>query len=101
MLELYVGLKRVLLILGKIIKHTIDCLGLVNGICCPHYDEEPERIPYVKKILESKEISNCYAIEGYAALHLVDDVPKYNVSFGKTVRHVTTCSLSNDTIRSR
>jgi len=76
---------------------TIDCLGLVNGICCPHYDEEPERIPYVKKILESKEISNCYAIEGYAALHLVDDVPKYNVSF----KNSTSChnvSLSNDTI---
>ena len=77
---------------------TIDCLGLVNGICCPHYDEEPERIPYVKKILESKEISNCYAIEGYAALHLVDDVPKYNVSF----KNSTSChnvSLSNDTIQ--
>ena len=76
---------------------TIDCLGLVNGICCPHYDEEPERIPYVKKIIESKEISNCYAIEGYAALHLVDDVPKYNVSF----KNSTSChnvSLSNDTI---
>ena len=77
---------------------TIDCLGLVNGICCPHYDEEPERIPYVKKILESKEILNCYAIEGYAALHLVDDVPKYNVSF----KNSTSChnvSLSNDTIQ--
>jgi len=77
---------------------TIDCLGLVNGICCPHYDEEPERIPYVKKILESKEISNCFAIEGYAALHLVDDVPKYNVSF----KNDTSChnvSLVNDTIQ--
>ena len=77
---------------------TIDCLGLVNGICCPHYDEEPERIPYVKKILESNEISSCYAIEGYAALHLVDDVPKYNVSF----KDSTSChnvSLRNDKIQ--
>ena len=73
-------------------------MGLVNGICCPHYDEEPERIPYVKKIIESKEISNCYVIEGYAALHLVDDVPKYNVSF----KNSTSChnvSMSNDTIQ--
>ena len=30
----------------------IDCLGFVEGVCCPHYDEEPNRIPYVKKILE-------------------------------------------------
>tara|TARA_B100000768_G_scaffold181935_1_gene207537 strand:+ start:879 stop:1577 length:699 start_codon:yes stop_codon:yes gene_type:complete len=77
---------------------TIDCLALVNGICCPHYDEEPERIPYVKKILESNEISSCYAIEGYAALHLVDDMPKYNVSF----KDSTSChnvSLSNDKIQ--
>jgi aminopeptidase N len=62
---------------------TIDCLGFVEGICCPHYDEEPERIPYVKKILVANEIAECYAIEGYAALHLIDDKPKYNVSFKK------------------
>ena len=31
----------------------IDCLGFVKGVCCPHYDEEPNRIPYVKKYLNS------------------------------------------------
>jgi len=62
---------------------TIDCLGFVEGICCPHYDEEPERIPYVKKILEANEIRECFGIEGYAALHLIDDKPRYNVSFKK------------------
>ena len=25
----------------------IPCLGFVKGVCCPHYDEEPERIPFV------------------------------------------------------
>ena len=69
---------------------TIDCLGFVEGICCPHYDEEPERIPYVKKILEANEIAECYAIEGYAALHLIDDKPRYNISFkkGTSCHHV-------------
>jgi len=62
---------------------TLDCLGFVKGICCPHYDEEPERIPYVKKILINNKIKECYAIEGYTALHMIDDVPKYNVSFKK------------------
>ena len=61
---------------------TIDCLGFVEGICCPHYDEEPERIPYVKDILTNKKIDSCLAIEGYTALHLIDDVPAYSVSFG-------------------
>ena len=60
---------------------TLDCLGFVKGICCPHYDEEPERIPYVKKSLLGEDFKSCLAIEGYAALHLVDDIPKYSVSF--------------------
>ena len=68
---------------------TIDCLNFVDGVCCPHYDEEPERIPYVKEILVNKEINSCYAIEGYAALHLIDDKPKYNVSF----KEDTSCHL--------
>ena len=25
----------------------IDCLGIVEGIACPHFDEEKEREPYV------------------------------------------------------
>ena len=61
---------------------TIDCLGFVEGICCPHYDEEPERIPYVKDILNNQKIDSCLAIEGYTALHLIDDMPAYSVSFG-------------------
>ena len=76
---------------------TIDCLNFVDGVCCPHYDEEPERIPYVKEILVNKEINSCYAIEGYAALHLVDDKPKYNVSFKEdTSCHLVTLKDSID-----
>jgi len=60
----------------------LPCMSFVKGICCPHYDEEPERIPYVKKILKNKEIDSCYAIEGFCAMHLVNDKPKYSVNFG-------------------
>jgi len=59
----------------------IPCLGFVEGICCPHYDEEPERIPYVKEMLLGKNIDDCIAIEGYCALHLIDDEPRFSVSF--------------------
>ncbi len=59
----------------------IPCLGFVQGICCPHYDEEPERIPFVNQILNDELISECIAIEGFCALHLVNGVPKYSVSF--------------------
>ena len=61
---------------------VLPCLGFVNGNCCPHYDEEPERIPYVKEILEKNIIDKCYVIEGFCALHMIDDLPKFIVSFG-------------------
>lgn len=73
-------------------QETINCLGFVKGICCPHYDEEPERIPYVRDILTNKKIDSCIAIEGYTALHLINDVPAFSVSFGdeKTNCHQVT-----------
>ena len=60
----------------------LPCLSFVKGVCCPHYDEEPERIPYVKEILQEKKINKCIAIEGFCALHLINDEPKYSINFG-------------------
>ena len=59
----------------------MDCLGFVNGTCCPHYDEEPNRRPFVSRALKNKSIDSCISIEGFNALHLVDDSPKYSVAF--------------------
>ena len=59
----------------------IPCLGFVKGICCPHYDEEPERVPFVKEILETNKIDECIAIDGYCALHLINDLPKFSICF--------------------
>ena len=75
----------------------MPCLGFVDGVCCPHYDEEPERIPYVKEILINKQIDECIAIEGFCALHLIDDTPKYSVSFG-TDTNVHLVSLGDEEI---
>ena len=60
----------------------LPCLDFVKGICCPHYDEEPERAPFVNQILNDDLILECIAIEGFCALHLVNDLPRYSVSFG-------------------
>ena len=59
----------------------LDCLGFVEGVCCPHYDEEPNRRPYVAKVLKSKLIDSCISIEGFNALHLIDGKPTYSVAF--------------------
>ena len=59
----------------------IECLNFIDGTCCPHYDEEPDRKPYVKSIIRDNNIKNCTAIEGGSALHIIDGNPYKNISF--------------------
>ncbi len=61
----------------------LSCLDFIPGTCCPHYDEEPTRIPYVHRILRDKKIPNCISIEGGSALHFIDGKPYKNISFKK------------------
>ena len=62
----------------------LPCLDFIKGTCCPHYDEEPARIPYVENVLKENQISNCFSIEGGTALHFVNGIPFKNVSFYKS-----------------
>ncbi len=59
----------------------MDCLGFIDGNCCPHYDEEEERRPEVHKFLKNGKLEQCYAIEGGCALHCVDGEIQNAVSF--------------------
>ena len=60
----------------------IDCLGLVKGIACPHYDEEKEREPYVIDIIKNQKINSCICIEGNCALHIKNDINYKAINFG-------------------
>ncbi len=60
----------------------INCLGIVKGIACPHYDEEKEREPFVNKIIKSQIIDSCICIEGNCALHIKDDFNYESINFG-------------------
>jgi aminopeptidase N len=62
---------------------VIDCMGFIKGICCPHYDEEPQRRPAVKTYLEDGIIDSCYSVEGNCALHIKNDDEYLSVDFGK------------------
>jgi aminopeptidase N len=62
---------------------VIDCMGFIKGICCPHYDEEPQRRPAVKTFLEDGIIDTCYSVEGNCALHIKNDDEYLSVDFGK------------------
>lgn len=59
----------------------LDCLGFIKGTCCPHYDEEKSRIPFVKRMLEKSFIDHCIALEGDCALHIENGKKFTSVSF--------------------
>ena len=59
----------------------IDCLGIIKGIACPHFDEEKEREPFVKNLLKSRIIESCICIEGNCALHIKNDFDFYSLDF--------------------
>lgn len=51
---------------------VLECLGILEGSCCPHYDEEPERRPAYHDFLLKGEILPGVAIDDSAAIHVVD-----------------------------
>tara|TARA_B100001989_G_scaffold25638_1_gene15300 strand:- start:103 stop:783 length:681 start_codon:yes stop_codon:yes gene_type:complete len=62
--------------------NIIDCLGIVDGIACPHFDEEKEREPYVNDAIQKEIIESCICIEGNCALHIKNDSEYYSIDFG-------------------
>jgi len=60
----------------------INCLSFVNGIACPHFDEEIERSPYVKSLLKDDIVDSCICIEGNSALHIKNENEMKSVNFG-------------------
>jgi hypothetical protein len=56
----------------------MDCLGFVEGMACPHYQEEKDRRPSVHEMLKKGTCMPGYAIDGGAAVHIVNG--KYHKS---------------------
>ncbi len=52
---------------------VMDCLGFLQGSCCPHFDGEAERRPSYHKLLLEKRVIPGYAIDDCAAIHFVGD----------------------------
>ena len=56
--------------------------GIVEGIACPHFDEEKEREPYVNDVIHKEIIESCICIEGNCALHIKNDFNYSSIDFG-------------------
>ena len=62
---------------------VMDCLGFVKGVCCPHYDEEPQRRPSLSKFLKDGVVQSCHAVDGGCALHIENEEEYKAVVFAK------------------
>lgn len=51
---------------------VLDCLGILKGSCCPHYDDEPERRPAYLKFVASVQAKPGIALASHAAAHFID-----------------------------
>lgn len=63
--------------------NILSCLGVLEGACCPHYQEEPDRRPVVFEFLRDKRLLSCWAIDGGAAIHYKDGRYYKSLSFYK------------------
>ena len=77
----------------------INCLGLVKGNACPHYDEEKEREPFVNKIIKSGRIDSCICIEGNCALHIKNDLNYVSINFGNKKKCIKISKENNELIK--
>ena len=66
--------------------NVIDCMGILSGSCCPHYNSEQDRRPSVHKFIKDKKISSVYAIEDGAAMHFKNNNSYKNFSFIKDAK---------------
>jgi len=76
----------------------IVCLGIVEGIACPHFDEEIEREPYVNNVIQREIIESCICFEGNCALHIKIDFEYSSIDFGNG-RNCFRVSMENNLVK--
>ena len=78
----------------------INCLGFVQGSCCPHYDEEPQRKPSLNKFLSKGDLDSCNAIDGGCALQIIDGTEYKSIAFVKK-KNAYLVSIDDEDIEER
>ena len=63
--------------------NIMDCLSILPGTCCPHYDSETDRRPTVHNLIKNGKMDECYAVEDGAAIHFKEGKLHTSVAFYK------------------
>lgn len=50
----------------------LECLGILPGSCCPHYDGEKDRRPSYQRMVREGRIADGFACDDGAGLHFID-----------------------------
>ena len=79
---------------------VMPCLEFIDGVCCPHYDEEPERRPTTKTLLTNNIYQEVIGIEGGCALHIKDGEIFKSVRFSKNKNSYLVTTNDNKIIES-
>ena len=77
---------------------VMPCMNFVKGCCCPHYDEEPERKPTVKKLLNANKFNTIFAVDGGAALHIKNEAIYKSIVFKKNKSAYLVCKDKGEII---
>jgi dipeptidase E len=52
---------------------ALDCLGLLKGSFCPHFDSEAKRKPVFRRLVAARTLPPGYAVDDGVALHFVGE----------------------------
>lgn len=59
---------------------VLNCLGFLEGSCCPHYNSEPDRRPSYRAMVGEGRCRPGFALDDHAALRFVGDKLAESVS---------------------
>ncbi len=76
----------------------LDCLGILKGSNCPHFDGEPRRRPAFKKLIQSGQLKNGIATDDCCALHFIDEKLSKIISSRQSAKAYSFTRQSNRTV---
>jgi dipeptidase E len=74
----------------------LDCLGLLAGSNCPHYDGESNRRPAYHRFIREGKLQAGYAADDGAALHFVGEKLERVVSSSETAKAYSVRLVGNE-----